>query len=163
MLIERDKVVTFHYRLTASRGVVVEDTHGHEPMVYLHGHRGVLQGLEEALAGKQAGDRLSVTLTPEQAYGPRNEDARQRISKSHVAGASSKKATFRPGMTIQVNTREGPRPVRILKVGLTTLDIDTNHPLAGETLSFEIEVVEVRAASEEEMAHGHAHRGGEHH
>jgi FKBP-type peptidyl-prolyl cis-trans isomerase SlyD len=158
MLIERDKVVTFHYRLSGTDGGVLEDTHGHEPMIYLHGHRGVLEGLEDALAGRQTGDHLTVTLSPERGYGPRDENARQRISKNHVIGPSAKKVAYRPGMTVYVNTREGPRPVKVLKVGLTTLDVDTNHPLAGETLTFEIDVVDVRAASEEELAHGHAHR-----
>jgi FKBP-type peptidyl-prolyl cis-trans isomerase SlyD len=163
MLIERDKVVTFHYRLRGAGGEVLEDTYGTEPMIYLHGHRGVLKGLEDALAGKQPGDHLVVTLTPDQAYGQRDEEARQRISKSHVAGASGKKINYRPGMVVHVNTRDGLRPVTVLKVGLTTLDVDINHPLAGETLTFDLEIVDVREASEEELAHGHVHRGGEHH
>lgn len=162
MLIEPDKVVAFHYRLTRAGGELIEDSHDGEPMRYLHGHQGVLKNLEEALAGKQAGDRLTVTLTPEQAYGQKNEGARQRISKSHVAGASGKKINYRPGMTVYVNTRQGPRPVVVEKVGLTTLDVDANHPLAGETLTFDIEIMEVREATEEEIAHGHAHRGGVH-
>jgi len=163
MLIERDRVVTFHYRLSGAGGGVIEETHGAEPMVYLHGHHGVLKALEEALAGKGPGDRLAVTLPPEQAYGLRDEAARQRISKSHVAGAAGKKIAYRPGMVINVNTREGLRPVTVVKAGLTTLDVDINHPLAGETLTFDVEIVDVRGASEEELAHGHAHRGGEHH
>jgi FKBP-type peptidyl-prolyl cis-trans isomerase SlyD len=163
MLIERNKVVTFHYRLSRAGGGPIEDTHEGEPMVYLHGQEGVLEALQQALEGRRAGDRFSVTLTPDQAYGPRRDDARQRISKSHVAGTAARKANYRPGMTVYVQTRDGLRPVSVLKVGLTTLDVDTNHPLAGETLSFDIDVIEVRDASEEEVAHGHAHRGGEHH
>lgn len=161
MLIEKDKVVTFHYRLSEPGSEVIEDSHGREPMLYLHGHRGLLAGLEDALAGRQAGESFTVTLAPEQAYGLRDEAARQRVPKSHVIGGKGR-TDFRPGMAVRVNTGDGPRTVVVTKVGLKTLDVDANHPLAGRTLSFEIEVVGVREASAEEIAHGHAHGEGGH-
>ncbi len=162
MLIEKNRVVSFHYRLSEAGAGLIEDSRAGEPLLYLHGHHGLFPVLEEALVGKSAGERIEVTLAPEQAYGPRRENAQQRISKSHVVGAGKRRVDFKPGMTVQVNTSEGQRTVVVTKVGLKTLDVDANHPLAGRTLSFDIEVVAVREASEEEIAHGHAHGAGGH-
>jgi FKBP-type peptidyl-prolyl cis-trans isomerase SlyD len=161
MRIDRDKVVTFHYRVSEAGQPTLEDSSDGEPLVYLHGHGAMIPGVEEALTGRQAGEHVTVTVPPEKAYGPRNETAVSRISKSHVLHAS-KSAKFEPGMLVQVNTPHGPRSVIVLKVGMTTLDVDANHPLAGRTLDFAIDVVEVRDASEEELAHGHAHGAGGH-
>lgn len=161
MQIEKNKVVTFHYRVSEAGRPALEDSRGGEPLVYLHGHGAMILGVEEALAGRQAGEHLTVTVLPEKAYGPRNENAVSRISKSHVLHAS-KGAKFEPGMMVQVNTPNGPRSVIVLKVGMTTLDVDANHPLAGRTLEFDIDVVEVRDASGEEIEHGHAHGAGGH-
>ncbi len=160
MLIEKNSVVSFHYRLSEPGEAVFEDSHDGQPLVYLHGHRGMLVGLEAALAGKQAGDTLSVTLPPEQAYGQRQDDAVQRVSLKHVVGRAAKK--LKPGMAVQVNTDHGPRDVIVVKAGLKTVDVDTNHPLAGKTLVFDVEVVGVRAATAEELTHGHAHGAGGH-
>ena len=159
MLIEKGAVVSFHYRLSEPGQPVMEDSHEGAPLAYLHGHHGMLPGLEEALAGKKAGDTLSVTLPPEKAYGVRQENAVQRISLKHVVNRGKK---LKPGMVVQVNTDHGSRDVIVVKPGLKTVDVDTNHPLAGKTLTFDIEVVEVRAATDEELAHGHAHGDGGH-
>ena len=157
MLIAADKVVTFHYRLSEPGQDVIEDSRDGQPVVYLHGHAGMLAGLEAALTGKQVGDQFTVTLSPDMAYGPRRDDAAQRISVKHVINPANKKVIYKPGMVIQVNSDEGPREVTVVKAGLKTLDVDTNHPMAGRTLQFEIEVLGVRDASEEEIAHGHVH------
>ncbi len=163
MLIETNKVVTFHYRLSEPGTEVLEDSHQGNPMVYLHGHHGMLPGLEGALTGKQAGDTFTVTLPPEQAYGLRRENSQQRISVKHVVNPSGRKIVYKPGMVVQVNTNDGPREVVVVKAGLKTIDVDTNHPLAGKTLTFEIDVVDVRAASAEEISHRHVHGDGGHH
>ena len=163
MLIAADKVVTFHYRLSEPGQEVVEDSRDDRPVVYLHGHGGMLAGLEAALAGKQSGDQFTVTLAPDMAYGLRRDDAVQRISVKHVLNPGNKKMAYRPGMVVQVNTDHGPREVTVIKAGLKTIDVDTNHPMAGRTLQFEVEVVDVRDASEEEIAHGHVHGEGGHH
>jgi FKBP-type peptidyl-prolyl cis-trans isomerase SlyD len=161
MQIEKDKVVTFHYRVGETGRETLEDSRDGEPLVYLHGHGGLISGVEEALAGRQAGDHVAVTVPPEKGYGLRDENAVSRISKSHVLHAA-KGAKFEPGMMVQVNTPHGPRSVIVLKVGMTTLDVDANHPLAGRTLEFAIDVVDVRDANAEEIAHGHAHGAGGH-
>lgn len=160
MQIAKDKVVAFHYRLSELDGGPIEESHGGEPLVYLHGHGGLIPGLEKAMEGRSAGDSFTVTVSPEEGYGPRHENAVQRIPKSHVIGG--KNANFRPGMAVMVNTPSGRRTAVVLKVGLKMLDVDTNHPLAGRTLNFEIQVVSVREADEEEIAHGHVHGAGGH-
>ncbi|KKN10732.1 hypothetical protein LCGC14_1033720, partial [marine sediment metagenome] len=120
---------------------------------------GIIQGLEEALEGREAGDTFSATVTPDKAYGPRKADAIQRVPIKHLMGAKR----WKPGMIAQVKTEQGPRHVIVAKVGLKFADVDNNHPMAGKTLTFDIEIIEVRAASPEEISHGHAHGPGGHH
>lgn len=163
MLIEANKVVTFHYRMSEPGHDVIDDSRKGSPVVYLHGYQGMLKGLEDAMTGKQPGDQFTVTLLPEQAYGMRQEGSQQRISIKHVINESKKKVTYKPGDVVQLNTEHGARPAIVVKVGLKTLDIDTNHPLAGKTLTFEVEIVDVRAATAEEVAHRHVHGDGGHH
>lgn len=162
MLIAADKVVSFHYRVSEPGQAAIEDSHDGDPVVYLHGHHGVLAGMEEALAGKQAGDKFTVSVPPEKGYGMRRDNAVQRISVKHAINPAGKKAPYKPGMVVQVNTDHGPREVTVVKVGLKTLDVDTNHPMAGKTLSFDIEVMDVRDATAEEIEHGHVHGAGGH-
>lgn len=163
MLIETNKVVTFHYRLSEPGKGQIEDSRDSNPIVYLHGHTGIIKGLEEALTGKKAGDSFTVTVAPEDAYGQRHADAQQRISMKHIVNLGNKKRQYKPGMVVQVNTSEGPREVVVIKSGLKTLDVDVNHPLAGKTLTFDIDVIDVREASAEEIEHAHVHGEGGHH
>jgi FKBP-type peptidyl-prolyl cis-trans isomerase SlyD len=158
MLIENDCVVTFHYRLSDVAGEVIEDSHGAQAMAYLHGHGNIIEGLERALAGRVAGDSFSITLPPEQAYGLRRDDAVRRIPKKAVLT----KGKLVAGQSIMVNSQHGPRQVRVVKPGKFMVDVDMNHPLAGVTLSFAVEVEAVRAATAEELAHGHVHGPGGH-
>lgn len=163
MQIEANKVVTFHYRLSEQSKGQIEDSHNSNPIVYLHGNHSIIPGLENALAGKKAGDSFSVTIEPELAYGQRNPEAQQRLSLKHIINPGNKKVQYKPGMIVQVNTSEGPREVMVIKAGLKTIDVDVNHPLAGKTLTFDIEVIDVRDASAEELDHGHVHGEGGHH
>ncbi len=163
MLIETNKVVTFHYRLSEAEQGQIEDSRDSNPIVYLHGHTSIIKGLEDVLDGRQKGDNFSATLTPEQAYGERHADAQQRVSIKHVVKTGNKKVQFKPGMVVQLNTAEGPREVVVLKVGLKTLDVDVNHPLAGRTLTFDIDIIDVRDATPEEISHNHVHGEGGHH
>ena len=162
MLIAADKVVTFHYRVSAPGHAAFEESYGEMPVVYLQGHDHMLPGLDEALAGRRAGDRFTVTLAPDKAYGLRRDDAIQRISLKHVVNPGIKKMSYKPGTVVRVNTDTGPQDVTVVKAGLKTIDIDTNHPLAGKTVTFEVEVVDVRDATAEEIQHGHAHGKGGH-
>ncbi len=156
MEIEKDKVVAFHYALTDADGKEIEqsDRATADPVVYLHGYGNILAGLEEQLTGKSAGDEVSVTLPPERAYGRRAADSLQRVPIKHLLTQHKR---YRPGMIVKVNTRDGDRDVLVVKVGRFNLDVDTNHPLAGRTLTFAITVSDVREATAEEISHGHSH------
>lgn len=158
MSIGKDSVVQFHYTLTEA-GTELESTKGSDPMAYLHGHQNIISGLEKAMEGKGEGDTFSVTVEPAEAYGERKDDLTQRIPLKHMQGAKK----WRPGMVAWVETDQGHRQVTVTKVGKFNADCDLNHPLAGKTLTFDVEIVEVRPATEEEKAHGHAHGVGGHH
>lgn len=160
MQITKDTVVTFHYRLSEAGGPELENNQDAVPIAYLHGHRNILPGLEEALDGLSEGETTSVTLPPEKAYGPRRPNAEQRVPVKHLVG---KYKRLLPGMLVKVNTEKGARDARIVKAGKFTVDVDMNHPFAGKTLTFDINVVSVRPATEDELAHGHAHGEGGHH
>lgn len=159
MNISKDTVVQFHYSLKNAQGESIETTEGKEPMAYLHGHGNIIPGLESALEGKAVGDSFSVTVEPKDGYGPRQENSLQRISLKHLQGARK----WKPGMMAFVETDKGHRQVTVVKVGKFNADVDTNHPLAGMTLVFDIQIVDIREASAEEKAHGHAHGIGGHH
>jgi FKBP-type peptidyl-prolyl cis-trans isomerase SlyD len=153
MTIGDDSVVSFHYKLSDDTGTFNESSEEGSPVVYMHGHNNIVPGLEKQLAGKKSGDKLTATVTPGEGYGQRNENAVQRVPVKHLAT----KGPFTVGQTVIVNTREGGRQARVVKVGHFNVDLDLNHPLAGRTLTFDVEIVEVRAATEQELAHGHAH------
>ncbi|MFT4580827.1 MAG: FKBP-type peptidyl-prolyl cis-trans isomerase SlyD [Gammaproteobacteria bacterium] len=163
MKIEENKVVSFHYALSEVDGEQLETSDPSEPMTYLYGHGNILAALETAMRDKQAGDKFEVSLSPAEAYGARQENAEQRIAIKHILTDGKKKPVLRPGMAVKVNTEKGPRDVRVIKVGKFNVDVDTNHPLAGRSLSFKLEVVDVRDATQEEIAHRHVHGTGGHH
>ena len=159
LTVEKDRVVLFHYTLRNADGAVLESTDGGQPQAVLYGRGGLIRGVEEALAGRAAGEAFTVTLGPEQAFGERREDWAQRVSKKYLP----RSARPRPGTVIRLQTDEGPRLVTVIKVGNKFLDVDLNHPYAGQTLTFDLAVVEVREATAEELSHGHAHGPGGHH
>ncbi|MCK8045549.1 peptidylprolyl isomerase [Shewanella sp. 1CM18E] len=158
MSIKNDSVVQFNYTLRDEQGEVLETNEGLDPIAYLHGHSNMMPGVEDALEGKEIGAKFSVTLPASETYGERNEDAEQRVSVKHLQGAS----VWKPGMRALINTDQGQRQVTILKVGKFMATVDINHPLAGRELTFDLEVMDVRDATSEEIAHGHAHGKGGH-
>ncbi len=164
MEISKNKVVTFHYVLKNDQGIELERSVPEHPTVYLHGHPGFLKGLTKAMEGKQAGDSYEVTLTPEEAYGKRFDNAKERVALKNVKlpGQEAIKRRVEPGTLVEF-TKDGEiMPGIVIKMGLKTVDIDTNHPLAGQDLTFGIEIVDVRDASDEEVEHGHVHGPGGH-
>jgi FKBP-type peptidyl-prolyl cis-trans isomerase SlyD len=157
-IVNADTVVTFHYSLRDESKTLIESSEGQTPVTYMHGHNNIVPGLEEQMSGKQAGEKFSATVPPEGAYGVHDPNAVQRVPIKHLTS----KGKIEPGQMVAVNTREGARQARVVKVGHFNVDLDLNHPLAGKTLVFDIEIVEVRRATEEELAHGHAHGPGGH-
>lgn len=158
MQIAPSKAVTIHYTLTDAAGVLLDCTREREPHAYLHGHRNLLPALEAQLVGRTVGDTLTVTLTPEEAYGERHEGATTRVPIKHLATQGK----LAPGQVVGIRSEQGLRRVVVVKVGKFNVDVDLNHPLSGKTLVYEIEVVAVRDANAEELAHGHVHDVGGH-
>lgn len=163
MKISDKSVVQFHYTLKDEAGKEIENSHSGDPLAYLHGYKNMLVGVENALVGKETGDKFSVTLQPEDAYGERQEDAIQRVPVKHLQGLPSPSAKWKPGMTAAVQTDAGQRQVTVIKAGKFMVTVDINPPLAGKVLTFDLDVVDVREATAEEIEHGHAHGVGGHH
>ena len=155
---EDRKVVDFHYILTNERGETVESSRERDPMSYLHGANNIIPGLEQAMNGRAAGDTFEVTVQPADAYGERQEANVQRIPLKRLG----KIPRPRPGQILGLQTQQGPVQVTVIKVGRFNVDVDANHPLAGQALTFDVEIVGVRDATEEEISHGHAHGPGGH-
>ena len=157
MVVADKKVVSFHYTLSNAKGEELESTRQREqPMSYLHGARNIIPGLEKAMAGKAAGERFQVTVEPADAYGERDPGSVRRIPIKHFRESR----TLKPGQMVNIQTRQGNFQAVVLKVGRFNVDVDANHPLAGQTLTFDVEVTEVRDASPEEISHGHVHGPG---
>ena len=157
MKIEKDRVVRFHYVVAEQGAGAVESSEGRDPLSILAGHGNIIPGLEKAMEGHEAGDGFKASVLAADAYGEKREGLNQRIPKKHF-GAQKLEA----GMQVVLQTDFGPRAVTIEKVGMTVVDVDLNHPMAGKDLDFDIEIVEVREASAEELAHGHVHGDGGH-
>ena len=162
MKISKGTVVQFHYRIKDTDGKELESNFGDQAVAYLHGYNNMMPGIEKSLESMSKGDVLEAELEAAETYGEIQADSEQRISVKHLLSAE-KKPKWKAGMTAVVNTEQGQREVTIIKVGKFMVTIDTNHPLAGKTLQFEFQVEDVRAATDEEIEHGHAHGAGGHH
>jgi FKBP-type peptidyl-prolyl cis-trans isomerase SlyD len=157
--IEKNRVVSLHYTLRDEQGSVIDSSSGRGPLSYLHGKGNIIPGLEQALAGKAAGDKLDVTVAPEEGYGARDERLVQIVPRSKFGEV----AELAPGMQVRTTGPRGPRIVTVTRVDRDFVTVDANHPLAGRTLHFSVEVAEVRKATHEEVSHGHVHGPGGHH
>jgi FKBP-type peptidyl-prolyl cis-trans isomerase SlyD len=160
MQIEQGRVVAFHYRVGDADGTAVDSSHERGvPLWVLVGGGAIIPGLERALIGRSAGESFQVDVAPADGYGERRADWTQRVPKKYFRDAGR----LRPGdVTVLDLSGGGRRQVTVLKVGSSVIDVDLNPPLAGRTLHFEVEIVEVREATAEERAHGHAHAPGSH-
>lgn len=158
MIVEKDKAVSFHYTLKNAAGEEMESSREREPMSYLHGANNIIAGLEKAMEGRAPGDKFSVTIEPEDAYGVRNEKNVQRVPLKRLKGIGK----ISVGQILNLKTNNGQVQVTVLKVGRFNVDVDGNHPLAGVQLTFDVEITDIRDASEEETSHGHVHGPGGH-
>ena len=157
MKIAKDSVVRFHYSVSEPGQEALESSRDRDPLAILIGHGNIIPGLEAALQDRQAGESFGVDVSASEAYGERREGLSQRVPKKHF-GAQK----LVPGQQVVLQTNFGPRAVTIQKVGMSVVDVDLNHPMAGKDLHFEVEIVEVREAAAEELAHGHVHGDGGH-
>jgi FKBP-type peptidyl-prolyl cis-trans isomerase SlyD len=154
MKVEANKVVTFHYTVSDETGKVESSHDRGEPIAFLVGRGGLIPGLEKALDGRESGERFEVAVAPTEAYGERRADFTQRVPKKYFRDPEH----LRPGMVTVLSVQGGgQRQVTVQKIGSSVVDVDLNHPLAGKTLTFDVEIVDVREATPEELAHGHAH------
>ena len=161
--VQDDCVVSFFYTLKNEQGKVLETNIGGDPVVYLHGHGNMIPGLEKAMSGKEPGAQYEVTLAPKEAYGERQESMQMKVPVKHLQGLPKGVREWKAGMIALVETDQGSRHVTVIKPGRFMVQVDMNHPLAGQTLTYEVEVSEIREAESEEIAHGHVHGPGGHH
>ena len=159
MQIADNKVVSINYTLTDNTNNVIDSSEGGEPLAYLHGASNIIPGLEIALGGKTVGDKLKVTVLPEEAYGVRDEALLQVIPRDRF----EPDVDIQIGMQFQTPSESGLEVVTVISVTDDGVTVDGNHPLAGVTLLFSVEVMEVRDATEEELSHGHVHGPDGHH
>lgn len=158
MQVTQDAVVSIHYTLTDDEGTTLDSSAGSEPLAYLHGNGNLIPGLERELEGKSAGDKLTVKIAPADAYGEYDKGLVQRIPRRALKGISD----VQVGMQLTAQSPDGNQQVTVTQVAGDMVTIDANHPLAGKNLNFDVEVTDVRAATEEELAHGHVHGPGGH-
>ena len=161
MTISEKKVVLIHYTLKDNSGETLDSSEGNDPMAYIQGIGNLIPGLEEALEGKLTGDKVNVTVAPEKGYGVRNEDNVHIVPLSSFQAEGDEKLT--EGMQVRVETNEGVSIADVAKIDGEDVTLDLNHPLAGETLHFDVEIIDIREATKEELEHGHAHGPGGHH
>jgi FKBP-type peptidyl-prolyl cis-trans isomerase SlyD len=155
MIIRENCVVSLHYTLTDEEGDELDSSAGQEPLVYLHGSRNIIPGLERALTGRQAGDEFEVTIQPEDAYGIVREELIQSVPREAFAGFDD----LQVGMQFQTEGSDDQSGLNIIvrEIGDDMVVIDANHPLAGQVLHFDVRIEDVREATADEVAHGHAH------
>ena len=159
MQVADNMAVSIHYTLTNDEGEVLDSSIDDEAMVYLHGAGNIISGLEQSLVGKVAGDKFKVRVEAEHAYGELSDDMIQVISREMFEGIDD----IEVGMQFHADVSHGTGVVTIISLDEKDVTVDGNHPLAGQALTFDVEVIEVRAATKEEAHHGHIHGAGCHH
>ena len=156
--IANDHVVSFNYKLTNAEGETLDQSQG-EPLAYLHGAGNIIPGLENALLGKTVGETFTVTVPAAEGYGEYNPELVQEVPAQMFQGVDNIQA----GMQFQAQTDDGVQIVTVKAVEGENVIVDANFPLAGQDLTFDVEVIEIREASAEELEHGHVHGAGGHH
>ena len=159
MTITQHKVVSIHYSVKRTdNNEIIDSSENSDPMTYLHGALNIIPGLEQALDGRSVGDEFEVTVAPEDAYGEHHEDRVQQVPREAFENIGEIKV----GMGVTAQTESGPVNLVVTDVADELVTVDANHPLAGLTLNFSVNVVDIRDASEEEITHGHVHGPGGH-
>lgn len=149
MVIEKNKSVSFDYKLTSDAGKVIDSSAGKEPLSYIHGHGALISGLEKALEGHSAGSKLEVIIAPEDAYGVYDAELMHKIPIEVLAGSDK----IEVGMHLELSTKDGGTSVvQVKEISKKHVVVDANHPLAGQNLNFSVEVRDVRDADSEELS-----------
>ena len=158
MEIMADRVVLIHYTLKDDKGAIIDSSVGGEPLAYIQGHGNLVPGLEKALEGKQDGNVVAVSVAPAEGYGVRDESLIQRVPKRALQGSGE----IKKGMQFQARTDDGMRLFTVTGLAGDMVTLDGNHPLADQTLNFDVQIINVREATGEELEHGHVHGAGGH-
>ena len=158
MQIGKNKVVSIHYTLRDNEGTTIDSSIGGEPLTYIQGIGNLIPGMEEGLEGGAVGQKFNLKVSPEKGYGVKNDQLIQKVPRSAFGTQDIK-----PGMQFQTQGNHGAQVVTVTHVGLDSVTVDGNHPLAGVELNFDVEVMNVRAATKEELDHGHVHGPEGHH
>jgi FKBP-type peptidyl-prolyl cis-trans isomerase SlyD len=156
MQIARNSVVTIDFTMFSEENEVLETSQGDTPLVYMQGMDELPKGLEDELAGKQAGDEVNVTLAPADAYGEYDASLVHTVSRDQFEDVDD----IAVGMRFEAETDEGPCPVHVIGLEDDNVIVDANEPYAGRTVRFEVKVLGVREADEDEIEHGHVHGPG---
>jgi FKBP-type peptidyl-prolyl cis-trans isomerase SlyD len=159
MTVSRNRVVSIEYTLTGEDGSVLDTSRGDEPISYVHGSGTLVDALEAAMEGKGPADTVTLTLPPEQAYGVRDDSVVFTLPRAQFGAGEEPEI----GMQIMLQGDGDGRVVTVVAMDENEVTVDGNHPLAGLTLTFDVEIVDVREATAEEIEHGHAHGPGDHH
>lgn len=154
--IAKDTAVKFNYTLKDDEGNIIDKSPEGQPLAYLHGHQNIIPGLEKQLEGKSAGEKVHAVIEPADAYGEYEETAVQRVPRENFQGVDD----IQPGMQFQSESNGHVMLVTVTDVNDEEVTVDANHPLAGKRLTFDVEIQEVRAATEDELNHGHVHGEG---
>ena len=159
MEVAQDRVVTIAYTLKDDEGNVLDSSENHGDLAYIHGHQNIVEGLEDALEGKDVGDTVTTTVEPEKGYGDRHDQLMFTVPRSNMPDGD-----LEVGMQFAAQDKEGNQQVvTLIDIGDEEVKLDANHPLAGQTLHFDVTVNDVREASDEEVEHGHVHDGSHDH
>jgi FKBP-type peptidyl-prolyl cis-trans isomerase SlyD len=161
MNIVKNSIATLHYILKDNDGEILDTADENNPFLYMHGVGGMIPGLEKALENATTGDNIVVSVPPAEAYGERNPNLTQDVPREMFAGVADEDMVV--GAQFQAQTDQGVEIITVAAIDGDTIKIDGNHPMAGETLNFDVNVIDVREASAEEISHGHPHGPGGHH
>lgn len=159
MIIEKNKVVTFHYTLKDDNGEIIDTSSGKDPLAYIQGTGSIVIGLENEMEGKKIGDAFEVSVNPAEGYGEVNNDLIRTLPKEQFKHFGDQLVI---GLNIYIESPQGQIPATIVDINDEDVSFDMNHPLAGKKLNFSIEVTDIRDASAEELDHGHVHGPGGH-
>ncbi|HYX38161.1 MAG TPA: peptidylprolyl isomerase [Oligoflexus sp.] len=159
MIAGQNSVVLMDYTVKDDEGNLIDTSAGQDPLAFILGMGNIIPGLERAFIGKKKGDSFQVRVKPEEGYGERDEALVEIVPRTQFSGIKD----LRPGMQLQAQTDDEVMVVTVVKLTDKEVTVDANHPLAGKTLNFDVAVVDVRTATQEELAHGHVHGVGGHH
>ena len=157
MKITKNSVVIMHYAVSNSEGTLIDSSYDHKPMAIIQGTGHLIPGLEAALIDHQTGDKFEVAVACKDAYGERHDEYVQTVPKELLQGVED----LVVGTQLRATTDDGEQTVMVIDVTDDEVTVDGNHPLSGIDLSFDVDILEVRVATEDELAHGHIHSDGE--